>query len=549
MLNSRLILPPGMKLGEVKINLWQGKVLVNASSLQRYSRCPLCKKKSKSIHSYYQRQLADLPVSNYQVKINLRSRRFICRNHICARKIFTERFCSELGTYSRRLQRSRDLLTKIGLELGGVKTAMISRWVGSSVSAATVIRMIKSLPAVDSIICSGIIGVDDWALKKGRTYGTILVDLHQNRVIDLWEGRSAEALEAWLKQHPEVHTVARDRASAYSLGIRKGAPQARQVADRFHLLVNLREALDRAMQRQSETIKKCFVAFHDKQNARNQSIPLNHETATGKRIQTENSELFTGNVSPRRQFKFEQTKKLYAQGHSINAIAAHLKSNRKSIRRYIHLDVLPARNTPTTSEYSTNFDHFIPYIQQNYGPQTTYKQLLADMIAQGFNGKYTSFCERMNRLVAQNLVGQPLDKPQPLARQQTWSSTKLAFIALTDTSLLPAKDLEFFTFLCQHSAPIQKAAELAQQFKTLLGKQHHGSFDEWLESASHPDSLLKNFAKGIKSDYHAVEQAINSDISSGKVEGHINKLKTIKRSMYGRAGIDLLTKMLLAKNR
>lgn len=547
MLNTRLILPPGMKLGEVKINLWQGKVLVNANSLQRYSRCPLCKKRSRSIHSYYHRQLADLPVSNYQVRINLRSRRFMCRNHICPRKIFTERFSSDLGTYNRRFQRSRDLLTKIGLELGGVKAAMISRWVGSSVSAATVIRMIKSLPVADDIICSGVIGVDDWALKKGRTYGTILVDLRQNRVIDLWEGRGAEALEAWLKQHPEVFTVARDRASAYALGIRKGAPQAKQVADRFHLLVNLREALDRA--RESETIKKCFVAFNDEQNAHNQSIPVNHETTTSKRMQTENSELFTGNVNPRRQFKFEQTKKLYAQGHSINAIAAHLKSNRRSIRRYIHLDVLPSRNTPTASEHSTNFDHFIPYIQQNYGPQTTYKQLLADMIARGFNGKYTSFCERMNQLVAQNLVGQHLDKPQALAKQQTWSSTKLAFIALTDTSLLAANDLKFFTFLCKQSAPIQKAAELAQQFKALLGKQHHGSFDEWLESASHPESLLKNFAKGIKGDYHAVEQAINSDISSGKVEGHINKLKTIKRSMYGRAGIDLLTKMLLAKNR
>jgi transposase len=139
---------------------------------------------------------------------------------------------------------------------------------------------------------------------------------------------------------------------------------------------------------QSETIKKCFVAFHDKQNVHNQSIPLNHETATGKQMQTENSELFTGNVNPRRQFKFEQTKKLYAQGHSISAIAAHLKSNRKSIRRYIQLDVLPARNNPTTSEYLTNFDHFIPYLQKTYGPQMTYKQLLADMIAQGFNGKY-----------------------------------------------------------------------------------------------------------------------------------------------------------------
>lgn len=167
-LNTRLILPPGMKLGEVKINLWQGKVLVNASSLQRYSRFPLCKNKSKLIYSYYHRQLAYLPVSSYQVKINLRSRRFLCRNHICPRKIFTERFCSDLGTYSRRLQGSRDFLTQIGLELGGVKTAMISRWVGSSVSAATVIRMIKSLPVVDSIICSGIIGVDDWALKRAE---------------------------------------------------------------------------------------------------------------------------------------------------------------------------------------------------------------------------------------------------------------------------------------------------------------------------------------------------------------------------------------------
>ncbi|MCF0048424.1 transposase family protein [Dyadobacter sp. LJ53] len=150
-----------MKLGEVKINFLEGKVLVNASSLQKYSRCPLCKKRSKSIHSYYQRQLADLPVSMYQVKIKLRSRRCMCRNHVCPRKIFTERFCSELSTYSRRLQRSRDLLTKIGLELGGVKAAMVSRWVGSCVSAATVIRMIKSFPVVDSRIPAKLWAEDD----------------------------------------------------------------------------------------------------------------------------------------------------------------------------------------------------------------------------------------------------------------------------------------------------------------------------------------------------------------------------------------------------
>lgn len=268
--------------------------------------------------------LADLPIFGYNVQVLLYSRKFFCNNERCHRKIFIERFTSELNAYGRRFSRTADLLAKIGLELGGNKGAVVSRLIGCPVSATTMLRVVKKLSYIVPDKTSGTIGVDDWAFKKGRNYGTIIVDLVSTKVVDLLADRDAETLAAWLEKHPEVHTVSRDQASAYALGIRKGAPQAVQVADRFHLLVNLRDAMQRVLQRQSNILKETFRLFNNQEstNTEKRQIKQREELQTSQKFPLSNKKasLFTGNVSAQRQFKFETAKDLYAKGYKIKTI-------------------------------------------------------------------------------------------------------------------------------------------------------------------------------------------------------------------------------------
>lgn len=192
--------------------------------------------------------MADLPVSGNIVSIKLVSRKYFCDNIICSRKIFTERFSKEISPYSRRMTRSIELISKIALELGGNKGAGISKFIGVPVSSSTIVRIIKKLPNTEQTITSGIIGIDDWAFKKGRTYGTIIVELNSNQVVDLLQDREAATVSDWIKKHPEIQVISRDRFRPYAMGASTGAPQGIQVADRFHLMKNLGEAASRMFQ-------------------------------------------------------------------------------------------------------------------------------------------------------------------------------------------------------------------------------------------------------------------------------------------------------------
>ena len=551
---SHFVLPAGIRFGQVSIKHNSSGVLITAQSVQKHSPCPICTVRSKTIHSYYHRKLADLSITGNTVQVLLHCRKFFCGNTRCYRKVFTERFTNELLTYARRFSRTTKTLAKIGLELGGNKGSAISRAIACPISPATMIRTVKKISYCTNQQTSGVIGVDDWAFKKGRNYGTVIVDLVNARIVDLLGDREAETLAIWLEKHPEVHTVSRDRASAYALGIRKGAPQAVQVADRFHLLVNLRDALQRSFHKHSAVLKAAFKEFTEQKNPDKPQYgeEISEHSIIKPSVHTpENTSLFTGNVSLQRQFKFEKAKELYSKGYGIGPIAKHLNASRRSIRKYIRLDVLPARTEPVYSQLISNFDKFRQYLSANYKPGiTTYRQLHQTIVANGFNGKYSSFCDRMNQLVKggeMQFVSQNANIAlKPLPDIKIWSITKLSFMALSDVDKLNVTDKEFLDFLYSSSSMISEASELASQFKKLFHTKEPGSLQKWIERAIKSDSSLKTFAKGILLDYEAVNQAVISSISNGQVEGQVNKLKTIKRKMYGRAGFDLLKTMVLA---
>jgi transposase len=204
---------------------------------QNSAVCPGCQSISRSRHSRYWRSLKDLPVQGTQVILRLHLGRWRCRNDGCERRIFTQRLSKVCAPYAQQTKRTSEIIAAVGHALGGRPGQRLMRRLGMPVSADTLIRQVKRAAYLPALPQVRVLGVDDWAWCKGQTFGTILVDLERSQVVDLLPTRSAESLGEWLAQHPEVTTVSRDRQGVYAEGARRAAPEAVQVADRFHLVL------------------------------------------------------------------------------------------------------------------------------------------------------------------------------------------------------------------------------------------------------------------------------------------------------------------------
>lgn len=214
-------------------------LVVRARRRRGDGRCPSCGTISVSVHSRYIRCPSDLPSVGWPIRLHLQVRRFYCRNGRCCRRTFAERMPDLVGSRSRRTHRLEGALTRIGLSLGGEAGSRLARHLGMGASGDTILRLIHDLPLPRRNAAPSAIGIDDWAIRKGKTYGTIVVDLERRQPVDLLPDRSAATVAAWLRDRPNIEVVARDRSTEYARAVSDGAPQAMQVADRWHLLLNM----------------------------------------------------------------------------------------------------------------------------------------------------------------------------------------------------------------------------------------------------------------------------------------------------------------------
>ncbi len=342
------------------------ELLVQILSLSPQACCPLCGMQAWRIHSRYTRQVADLPCAGQHVTLLLTVRKFFCPNSACPRKIFAEQFPELVPSYARLTTRLREALIALGLVTGGEVASRLAPRLGMQVAPTTLLRRVRAIPVARAGKVR-VLGVDDFAWKKGQTYGTLLVDLELRRPIELLPDRSEETLEAWLRTHPEIDIISRDRAGEYAAAARKGAPQAQQVADRFHLLLNLREGLRKFLVRKQKWLPEVeedipnAIPHKARGKLKEGAAPDAPQEMKHEKYFCHMSPILRKRGSPpmidaetysqasraNRYARYEAVRTLHQQGFSQRDIARRLKIGRATVRRFLRAESFPERSTPT----------------------------------------------------------------------------------------------------------------------------------------------------------------------------------------------------------
>ena len=504
--------------------------------------CPICDRPSGRIHSRYTRVLADLPWHGTPVRLELLARRFFCNTPTCPRRVFAERLPEAAAAHARKTKRLTDALCAIGFALGGEPGSRLAYRLGMPTSGDTLLRAIRRSPA-PSASKPHILGVDDWAWRRGRSYGTILCDLELHRPIDLLPERSAETLAAWLKEHPGAEIITRDRAGCYAQGAAAGAPHATQVADRWHLFHNLRDALKRFADRHHREVREAAKAAAESQQRAPPSISderMDPIPTALTRTERDRSASRT-----RRRERYERVMELHRQGVSQRTIGKQLGLNRETVRRYIRAGTFPER---ATRAYSTLADPFTEHIRQRWerGCHNA-AQIARELMAIGFEGSYYVIRRRVARW-RNDSPDTRLPSDRRVPRQP--SARRVAGLLLSDPGDLSEEELAFVDALVDRCPLFHTAAESAREFAAMMRNREADKLGSWIEKphqAGVPPEL-QTFADGLASDNEAVHAALSMEWSNGQVEGQVNRLKLIKRQMYGRAGFDLLRQRVLHQN-
>ena len=528
------------------------QITLAVHSTQATAPCPLCTIPARRIHSSYARTLGDLPWAEYRVRIQLRVRKWFCRNRHCRRRIFTERLPTVAAPWARRTLRLAQRLVALGMALGGKAGVRLSHQWDLVVSRNTLLRLLRRLP-LPALPTPRVLGVDDWALRKRHTYGTILVDLERRRPVALLPDRTAAPVAQWLREHPGVEVIARDRSSAYAEGARQGATAATQVADRFHLLQNLRETLDEVFTTHHQVLDAVNAAM------RQQPVPLSDGTmavpvpppATPPRAQQQAAQR-----AARRQAIYDEVWTLHRAGWTVPAIAAQVGRGRRTIERYLRTPTWPVRQH--RSHYGRSLlNPYKDYLLErwNAGCRTA-MQLFRELQPRGYTGSYRRVAAYASRLrQAQGLPPrrQGLRQTLPVVAEspcQPLTPRRAAWLVLRRTEKRTEDEAQQLAQVRTQSAEVAEAIDLAEDFATLVRQRQPAQLDPWLQRATTSTlEAWQRFAKGLYEDYEAVKAGVTLPWSTGPVEGHINRLKMLKRQMFGRARLDLLSRRFVGAPR
>jgi transposase len=418
-----------------------------------------------------------------------------------------------------------------------------------AISPDALLDILHKTPSAGSCPTPRVLGIDDFAFRKGQRYGTILVDLEKNCPVDVLPDRDAKSVEHWLKQHPGVEIVSRDRAEIYRNGVTAGAPNAIQVADRFHLLANLRQALqDSLIPFRKQFLRTTPIVNSASSNSSNGSTrgspQIRGLTTRQQRLQAERRQ--------KRHNIWERIQSLRNSGYTQLQIAREVGVSVKTVRRLFQGNAYPERKARTRSVNDLTL--FLPYIQEQWNAERRcIATLYREVQDQGFTGSYGAVNGAICRLKknmalypdAISSASVPVRSPLYSVRQMTW-----LFLRSVDEGALPAEQLRDLEATLSSDSSLPELRDLAHMLVRLIRQRDVPALGTLISAASGSSfGEMKRLSSGLVSDLAAVRASLEQEWSNGQVEGQVNRLKFVKRSMYGRGSFDLLKARVLHQNK
>jgi transposase len=527
-------LPPGLRVLEMRLLACVVEVAI--CSCRPASPCPQCGNPSSHVHSYYTRTVMDVSCAGRSVRLRVHVRKFRCPVNACPQKVFAERLPEYVPPWARKTRRLVEALTTLGMAVGGRGTETVAPALGLTVSGPTILRLLAKRPEPE-VPQVEVLGVDDFAFRRRRSYGTVLLDLEQHRVIDLLPDRSQLTFAHWLQQHPEVRIISRDRGGDYAAGARLGAPQAEQIADRFHLLQNAGEVLERCLTRHHALLTQAAHAL----------VPADAAPRSTKRTPAEARRQQERRAA--RYETYERVVSLHQHGVSSVQIAQQVGLARGTVLKYVRSARFPElapRPRPR------QIDPYLPYLRERWNAgEHNARALWQEIRQQG----YGAGDEQVRRVVNAWRTDPHAHGNQPTvaaapAKEEltTYSAHKVRWLLWKPVSALRDREARYVATLKDLCPEIAQAHALLERFRTLVTERQLDQLDPWLDQCIQSGiSELVGFAQGLRRDEAAVQAALRYDWSQGPVEGHVNRIKTIKRQMYGRAGFALLRRRVLSE--
>jgi transposase len=576
-----LPLPDGLVLGQVEITAAQ--LTVEVISTQPFARCPKCGNLSDHVHCQYQRTVHDVPCGGRSVVLRLCVRKFFCWTATCPRKVFVERLPDLVQPWARVSNRLLEELKAIGLAASAEVSERLAPRLGMKVKAPTLLSYLRTIPAPSDTPVR-VLGLDDFAMRRGDRYGTILVNLETGKPLDLLPDRTAEAVFPWLEKHQEIDVVSRDRASAYADAVKRALPHATQVADRYHLIQNLREHVQRFLDRKRTwlpevediPLKEASTGSPGSGGSLNDQTSVVTSSATVSSSSAERTDQPQEQVQPelppalmdqeielasltyaerkqkisrdKRYARYEHVLALHQADIGQRAIARELRMSRRTVQRYLSAEAFPERapGSGIRPRGKSKLGPYLTYLRERWNAgEHSGSRLFDEIKERGYPGSESLLRHVLGEwraeLPPKRRQGQPR-KPRlsPKPKKRRLSSRGAAFLMILPPSKLTKvqqRQVEQMTL----NEDLRTVYLLSQEFVTLLKERQVEALDSWVKRAKacHVTELT-SFVNGIRRDYAAVRAACSLPWSNGTTEGQVNRLKFLKRQMFGRAHLDLL---------
>ena len=527
----------GLRLEDTFIDTDTISLTLASTSLP--ATCPVCSHKTARLHSHYGRTVADLPWSGRRVQLFLNVRKFRCPRKGCPRRVFTERLPSVVKSYARKTVRLHEILELVGFALGGEAGARLIRRLGMAASPSTLLRYIRRTAAA-AYQAPHVIGVDDFALRRGQRYATIIVDLERHRPIDLLPDRSAETLADWLRANPGIEVVARDRYRPYIEGASAGAPEAVQVADRFHVLKNLYDAVERAVERNRHALHEPGDSCEEVPAA--EPTPRAGHPGWGHRSDPEKRR--------ERLDLYERVVELKEHGLYVEDIAGEVGLSQRTVVNWLNAGGFPERKRPKRKKPSP-VAPYADYLERRWEERCiNMSRLWREIKEMGYEGSYDAVADHLRCL--RKGLSPPTRAPTidggktEGSRHESQETARLLMLEAKDLETVRSEQREWLEESRRRCPELAAVQELAGRFARIMREGEEGELGSWLEEAEGSSlSEIRTFARGVRQDEAAIRAAVALPYSNGQVEGQVNRLKLIKRSMYGRASFGLLRQRVL----